>query len=192
MAAKSIRDMLVGPPHPSESITLQTLAATVQEHEAYPEENPGFHAKMPGDSSPHLLGTAIQNPLPGESVLALSRRLRDGTLPPQLERQAQAYIHQYQKWSGDAVYDARNHEQIQEEIEITELPTGQMNIGGYKRVDRFPNYESEFEQLSDVIAQNPRPTSAAQVQARGPVQTAMPVINEGNEDTVLESLWKTL
>jgi hypothetical protein len=111
MSAKNIRDLLVGPPHPSESVTIHTVAKeTVKERTVVPDETSKFTARLPGDENDHPLAEVGKNPFPGVSVLALSRMLRDGTMPPDKERQARAYLSQHQRLTGEVMYDRRNHE----------------------------------------------------------------------------------
>lgn len=69
-----------------------------------------FVAKMPGDEGTHPLAETGRNPFPGWSVLAISRALRDGRIAdPTLERKARAYLSQYQRLTGEVIYDPRKH-----------------------------------------------------------------------------------
>lgn len=109
----NIRDLLAGPPHPSESLTMyDVLADQVDERSLVPDPLAEFTARLPGDVNDHPLAGTAQNPRPGTSVLELSRLVRDGSLTEHEERAARIYIDQYQKWTGERVYNPRNHEPI--------------------------------------------------------------------------------
>ena len=107
---KNIRDLLVGPPHPIEANTLQMVAhETVEERTAVPDPTAGFTARLPGlVQEEHPLDTGI-NPFEGENVLFVARALREGQIPPHLERQARSFIDRFQKMTGEVVYDPRMH-----------------------------------------------------------------------------------
>jgi len=184
--AQNIRDLLQGPPHPSEATTLRTLASeTVTERTILPDENPSFTARLPGDAGSHPLANTGQNPFPGVGIQEVARRVREGAIQdPTVERQARAYIDQFQRLDGQSIYDGRNHEFEEPEIEHTYSPAAGAGIGGLRRADRFPNYEDSHEHVEQVIAQNQR--------ARPPqvASTPIPKIDASNEEAVLESLWR--
>lgn len=134
MAVKNIRDLLVGDPHPDEANTLQKLAAP-QEYEQYPVTNPERIARMPGDDiekAPYY--KECLNPLPGLSVQAMSKLLREGRLPPEKERAVRTYLGHYQKLSGEVMYDHRNHNNI--------APTEQEHWEEGKKMPRADNFDS--------------------------------------------------
>jgi len=117
MSVKTLRDLLVGPPHPSETATLRGVARdTAQEAQVGPsaeQHDPGntFVAKMPGDDgTTHPFWETCRNPFPGQGVQEISRALREGRITdPALQRRAHAYLDQYQKLTGEMVYSTRNH-----------------------------------------------------------------------------------
>lgn len=113
MTVKNIRDMLVGPPHPSEATTLRTVAAeSPPEREVRADPTDAFTARLPGDAEDHPLQDTGKNPFPGMSVLAISRAIREGKITdPVLRRKADAYIDQYQRLTRQAVYSTQNHEE---------------------------------------------------------------------------------
>jgi hypothetical protein len=128
--AKNLRDLFAGAPE--RELSLRDLAnEQVTERTVYEPELPDFTARMPGDNPNHPLVVAqLSNPFYGKSPLAVSRELREGRIPPQQERQARAWIDQYQKLSGETVYNGRNHE-----FEEPEL-TGESCLRG--RADPWP------------------------------------------------------
>ena len=100
--------------NPSEAPTLREVATTPVEHAVY-EDNPGWSARMPGDES-HPVGAGVSNPMPElGGPLALSRALRAGEIPFEKERQVRVYLDQFQKQSGQTLYDPRNHRAIDPE-----------------------------------------------------------------------------
>lgn len=118
--AQNIRDLLRGPPHPSEATTLQTLARekTVAERTVVPDGTASFTARMPGDAGGHPLGNTGANPFPGVGPQEVARRVREGAIrDPAVERQARAYVDQFQKLTGQAIYSGRNHEFEEPEVE---------------------------------------------------------------------------
>jgi hypothetical protein len=131
MTAKNIRDMLAGPAHPSESVTLQTLAAERIEEGGGPEPDlmASFFARMPGDPATHPKGlTMPENPRPDLGIMALSRALHAGLLTdPIEEKQARAYIKLFEDMSGDKLYEGRNHEPAcQVEQEYTDVENDEL------------------------------------------------------------------
>lgn len=136
-----IRDLLEGPPHPSEGLTLRGVAAeSVTEHTVYPPENPEWVAKLPGDEGQHPLAATGSNPFPGKSVQEVSRLIRSGTLSRDEERKARAYIDTYQKWTGEAVYNPSMHE--------PDFPTEQqyyVRDDWQTRAPRAADEEDDFE-----------------------------------------------
>ena len=184
MTVKNIRDLLQGPAHPSEANSLRSIAReAVTERTVIPAENPSFTARMPGDSEDHPLTATSRNPFPGVGVQEVARRIRDGQIQdPTLERQARAYVDQFQKLEGQALYNSRNHE-----FEPTHSVFG-AGIGGLRRADRFPEYESSSEHVESVIQQN-RPAQAAPPQGGVSKEAFEALLNE-NETEALESLWR--
>jgi hypothetical protein len=53
--------------------------------------------------------------MPGVSVAEMSRALREGAIPFEQERQVRAYLSQYQRQTGESLYDPRNHRAIDPE-----------------------------------------------------------------------------
>jgi hypothetical protein len=113
MPIRNIRDLIEDLPVSSEpEPTLTSVArSSVTERTLLPDEHPGISARMPGDD-PHPLGAGIENPIPSLSVLELSRALREGAIPFETERKVRAYLSQYQRQSGESVYDPRFHNAI--------------------------------------------------------------------------------
>lgn len=114
MTNRSLRDLIQDLPRQEESEpTLRTIAqSVVTERTQVPDDFPGFSARLPGDDEPHPFGGGIENPMPGMSVLAMSRALREGAIPFEQERQVRAYIAQYQERTGEIVYNPRNHRAV--------------------------------------------------------------------------------
>lgn len=184
MPVKNIRDLLAGPPHPSEATTLRTLASeTVTERTVIPSENAEFTARMPGDGE-HPLARLSANPFPGVGVQEVARRVREGEIrDPAIERQARAFVDQFQRLEGQAVYNGRNHEFVEPEIEPTHSVALGSSIGGLQRADRFPHYESSADYVEQVIQANPRARAQAVPQERTALDTS-------SEEAMLESLWR--
>lgn len=115
--AKNLRDLFAGAPE--RELTLQDLAhEQVTERTVYEPELPDFIARMPGDDPNHpLVEAQLSNPFYGKNPLTVSREIREGKLHPQQERQARAWIDQYERLTGEKLYDGRNHEF--EEPELT-------------------------------------------------------------------------
>lgn len=111
--------------------TIQDVAASqFVEPDMLPPENPLFTARLPGDADDHpLLEPQKNNPFYGISPLEVSRLLRAGKIPPELHRQANSWIDQYQKLEGQAVYNSRNQEFVEPEL------TG---CSGLRRADPWP------------------------------------------------------
>ncbi len=124
------------------------------------------------------------NPFPGVGIQEVARRVRAGSLEPDLERRARAYIDQYQKLTGETVYSSRNHEFIEPEVEPEPSQTLGWTVGGLVRADRFPNYEASSDYVQQFMAGRADTTMRDLV-------TTVPVITEENEAAVLESLWRT-
>lgn len=116
--ANNIRDMLEGPPHPSESETLRTIVQRrVAERTVIPDELPGYAAHLPGDANDHPRASdTVSNPIPGVTALGLSRMLRAGEIPMNLERQVRAYIAQYERFTGEVLYSSRNQEEGEKQV----------------------------------------------------------------------------
>ena len=108
---KTLRDLIPGDPHPDEAVS--TIQAALQQVEIVPEVDPlaGFFTRMPGDSLEGHIKAAeiIANPVPGASPMDLSRGLREGAYAIDLERKVRAFIAQYQRFTGEVLYDSRNH-----------------------------------------------------------------------------------
>lgn len=138
---KTLRDLLAGPPHPIEVNTLQMVAYETRDFTPVYDRTAGFTARLPGDADDHpLSGTTPTNPFPGQSVLALSRALREGSIrDPAVERKVRAYIDQYQKLTGEVIYRGGNHTPV--------CPTGQQyanadtvsyGANNLRRADPYP------------------------------------------------------
>lgn len=133
MAGKSIRDLFSGPSTPNP--TLRDLASErVAERTVVPSENQTFTARIPGDSvEDHpLVQSQLGNPFYGLSPLKVSRLLRAGKLTAQQERQARSWIDQYQKLSGETVFNGRNHDFEEPEV------VGDGGQCGIRRADPYP------------------------------------------------------
>lgn len=193
MSVKNIRDMLCGPPHPSEAVTLQTLAAeSPAERAIIPQGPSGFTARLPGDpEEDHPLGARVTNPLPGTSVLELARKLREGTLDLTTEKAARNYLDMFRKMTGEVVYDPRNHPFPEPPIEMTHHKVFGPGLGKLRRADRFPNYESGLENVMDVISQNPRPQGDESFEIQASESSSPIQLDATNEEAVLEGLWST-
>ena len=105
---------------------------TEQERYALPPENPLMTARMPGDPEDHpLIEAQRDNPFYGINPQRVSALLHAGKLPPGQERQARAWIDQYQKLTGETLHNGRNHNF--EEPEVTGY-----NQCGVRRADPWP------------------------------------------------------
>ena len=128
--AKTLRDLVEGY-NPEPTPTLRDHAAGY--HTYYDPQGKSTYAHMPGDNveswdefeldlavSPatqqRVVGGAIKNPIPELGPLGLSRALREGTIPPQHERQVRAYLAQYERYTGDTLYNPRHHNVPEDEI----------------------------------------------------------------------------
>lgn len=191
MAAKNIRDVLRGPPHPSESLTLRHLAAPIEgEPETVPVENPLHVAGLPGDDiSKHPLSATARNPFPGVGGQEISRRLREGEIKDSsLASQARAYLSLLERMGELKFYQADLHVPYEPELEAGHHPLFGASLGGLRRGDRYPRYESTEEHIEEVIQKNSPPRSRpAEVVPSEPQRE----ITAQNEADVLESLWRT-
>ena len=126
---RKVRDLFVG--GVDTNPTLQDLAASkVIEREMFPPENPLMTARLPGDADDHpMLEAQRNNPFYGTSPLKVSRLLRAGKIPANLQRQAQSWIDQFQKLEGQAVYNGSNQEFVEPEVTGT---------SGLRRADPWP------------------------------------------------------
>ena len=89
-------------------------------------------ARMPGDPDDHpLLESQRSNPFYGISPQKVSKLLQEGMIVPEQERQARAWIDQYQKLTGETLYNSRNHNFEEPEV------TGE-NTCGLRRADPWP------------------------------------------------------
>lgn len=109
--AKNLRDLLSGESHPSERemtarrVVERWRAQAPTERTLVPDPLASFTARMPGDDvESHPLHGKASNPFPGVNVLELARRLQAGQVPLDKERQAIAYIDQYERLTGDSVF----------------------------------------------------------------------------------------
>ena len=108
---KTIRDLVEG--WSSSHVTDRALVEVARDvPNGAVEEHVGVSARMPGDSDPHPLGGGVANPMPGMSALALSRALRAGEIPFDQERRVRVYLDQYQKQSGELLYNPSHHQGI--------------------------------------------------------------------------------
>ena len=130
---KSIRDLFSG--GQDTNPTLRDHANDrVSEDERYvlPPEAPLFTARMPGDPDDHpLLEPQRNNPFYGISPQKVSKLLQEGMIAPEQERQARAWVDQYQKLTGETLYNGRNHNFEEPEV------TGE-NKCGLRRADPWP------------------------------------------------------
>jgi hypothetical protein len=112
MANRSLRDLIQDLPRREEpEPTLRSIAQrVVTERTQVPDDFPGFSARMPGDEDPHPFGGGVENPMPSLSVLDMSRALREGAIPFEKEREVRAYLDQFQRRTGEVLYDPRNHQ----------------------------------------------------------------------------------
>ena len=100
---KTLRDALPGEPHPKEAeqtirrVVDRWRQQTAKERIVVPGPMSEWVARMPGDKATHPLQGNAQNPYPGLSVLELSRMYHAGKIPLPLERQALAYIDQFNR-----------------------------------------------------------------------------------------------
>ena len=130
-ALKSIREMFSG--GQDSNPTIQDLAKDhITEGEVLPPENPMFTARMPGDdlASHPLVQSQLNNPFYGINPQRVSTLLRAGKLTPAQERQARGWIDQYQKLTGETLYNGRNHDFEEPEV------TGD-NCCGLRRADPY-------------------------------------------------------
>lgn len=165
--AKSIRDLVENlPPYLNTSEGLRSVASSeVTERTLVPPEAAEWVAMIPGDDlDQHPLAHIGRNPFPGVGVQEVYHRIQNGSLEPEVEKKARAYVSQYNalaKFHGEAgLFNPRNHHF--EEPELT---------GG-----------SGLNPAWD----NPRPK--APVAPPKPVR--MPEIDAANEGDFLESLWR--
>ena len=118
-AVKSIRDLFSG--GQDTNPTLRDHAndrVTEEERYVLPPQNPLFTARMPGDPDDHpLLESQRNNPFYGISPQKVSALLQAGRINPDQEHQARAWVDQYQKLTGETLYNGRNHNF--EEPEVT-------------------------------------------------------------------------
>jgi len=130
---KSIRDLFSG--GQDNNPTLRDHASdrvTEQDRYVLPPQAPLFTARMPGDPDNHpLLDSQRSNPFYGISPQQVSTLLNAGMIQPEQERQARAWIDQYQKLTGEKLYDGRNHNFEEPEV------TGE-NKCGLRRADPYP------------------------------------------------------
>jgi hypothetical protein len=109
---KSIRDLFAG--GQDSNPTLRDHASdhvTEQERYVLPPENPLMTARMPGDLDNHLLLDGQRNnPFYGINPQRVSTLLHAGKLNSSQERQARAWIDQYQKLTGETLHNGRNHD----------------------------------------------------------------------------------
>lgn len=100
--------------NPSVNATLREVASTSATEAMY-EENQGWSARMPGDEE-HPLGSEVQNPMPEiGGPLALSRALRAGEIPFEKERLVRVYLDQFEKQSGQSLYNPRHHQVVDQD-----------------------------------------------------------------------------
>lgn len=130
---KSIRDLFAG--GLDSNPTLQDHVrdrVTEQEWYTLPPENPLMTARMPGDHDDHPLAEAQRgNPFYGINPLRVSRLLHAGKIPPGQERQARAWISQYERLTGETLHNGSNHNFEEPEV------TGD-NKCGLRRADPWP------------------------------------------------------
>lgn len=130
---KSIRDLFAG--GQDSNPTLRDHASdhvTEQERYVLPPENPLMTARMPGDPDDHPLTEDQRgNPFYGINPLRVSRLLHAGKLNPTQERQARAWISQYEKLTGETLHNGRNHDFVEPEIPGD-------NKCGLRRADPWP------------------------------------------------------
>ena len=82
----------------------------VTESSVTPDPHEAVTARLPGDEREHPLGEQVSNPMPEiGGPLSLSRALRAGHIPFDKEKAVRRYIDQYQKMTGEVLYDPRNH-----------------------------------------------------------------------------------
>ena len=112
-----LRDLLFGTPSVNPSI--REVASHAELGAVFEAENPTFSARLPGDAleTHPLVQSQLHNPFYGVSPLRVSRLLRAGKLDPEQEKQARGWLDQYQKLTGESVYDARNHEPVESDPE---------------------------------------------------------------------------
>jgi hypothetical protein len=130
---KSIRDLLSGG-HDNNPTLRDHANDRVTEQEGYPlpPENPLMTARMPGDPDDHpLFEPQSNNPFYGISPQKVAALLNAGMISPKQERQARAWIDQYQKLTGETVYNGNNHNFKEPEV------TG-YNSCGIRRADPWP------------------------------------------------------
>ena len=130
---KSIRDLFSGG-HDTNPTLRDHANDRVSEDERYvlPPEAPLFTARMPGDPDDHpLLESQRNNPFYGISPQKVSKLLQEGMIAPEQERQARAWVDQYQKLTGETLYNGRNHNFEEPEV------TGE-NKCGLRRADPWP------------------------------------------------------
>jgi hypothetical protein len=96
----SIRDLLAGPPHPSEDLTLQDLANERPDGCVYPDPLAGFAARLPGDVEEHPIASVSANPFPDETAFELNRKLHAGKIPAGREGAVRAYLKDYERFLG--------------------------------------------------------------------------------------------
>ena len=113
--------------------TLHDLANDhIMEREMLPPENPLMTARLPGDPDDHpMIEAQKNNPFYGVNPLRVSRLLRAGKFNPDQEHQARAWINQYEKVTGETLYNGRNHDFVEPEV------TGD-NSCGIRRADPWP------------------------------------------------------
>jgi len=133
MSFKSIRDLFTKASIPPQTIR-EIANSSDSERVDTAQENLGFTARLPGDQvEDHpLIQSQLGNPFYGINPLKVSRLLREGKLSVDLERQARVWLDQYQRLSGDVVYDRRNHEFEEPEI------NGDGGQCGIRRADPWP------------------------------------------------------
>lgn len=165
--AKSIRDLVENlPSYLNASEDLRSLASSeVTERTLIPPEAAEWVAMIPGDDiDQHPLAHIGRNPFPGVGVQEVFRQIQNGTLDPEVEKKARAYVSQYNalaKFHNEAgVYDSQNHVFVEPEL------TGMSGLN--------PAWD------------DPRPKALV----APPKPVPMPKIDAANEGDFLESLWK--